>query len=106
MNTMLRSVAVAAVLAALPVAGTWAQSAAAGSGSLAKPTYPSGQNNDPALTGQRPSGTASVPASENPHVPGATGSTVVPGDNSTVSSNRRGTVQQKSGTTNTSGGGG
>lgn len=109
MKAILRSAALAAVLAAAPVAGLWAQTSTAseaGSGAVAKPTYPAGQANDPALTGQRPTSTASVPTQNNPHAPGATGSTVVPGDSSSVAGDHRGTVQQKTGTGSASGGGG
>jgi hypothetical protein len=65
---------------------------------LAEPTYPQGQT-DPALSpGRLPRGTAGVQADRNPNLSGATGNTVVPGDNSTVSADRRGTTQQKTGT--------
>jgi hypothetical protein len=43
--------------------------------------------------------TASTPADENPTVPGATGLTIVRGDHSTISGDRRATIEQKTGGT-------
>jgi len=47
-----------------------------------------------------------VPASQNPQVPGATGRTIVPGNNSTVAGAGRSTEEQRTGTTATGQGGG
>lgn len=48
---------------------------------------------------------ASGPMVENPHVPGATGKAIVPGDNSTVAADHRATVEQKTGQGSSAGGG-
>src|SRR4051812_1527618 len=47
-----------------------------------------------------------VPASQNPHVPGATGRTIIPGTTSTVAGDSRSTVEERTGTIATGQGGG
>lgn len=44
-----------------------------------------------------------APAANNPHVPGATGNTVVPGDTSSLAKDSRATVEQKTGQINNTG---
>jgi hypothetical protein len=62
------------------------------------PTYPGDAVQNPALTtGSRYSVTASTPTDENPTVAGATGLTIVHGDHSTISNDRRATVREKTG---------
>ncbi len=102
MKMVFRS-AVAVALFAAPTAATWAQNlnpGNSGGGNLpiAVPTYGAEAGNNPALTtGSRFSVTPNLPAQENPTVPGATGETIVRGDNSTISGDRRGTIEQKTG---------
>jgi hypothetical protein len=89
----------------IPVTGAFAQ---AGpnldarihtNGSVANSDYPPGQASDPALTPGYLSRNATngVPAAQNPNVPGATGMTVVHGDNSTIGQDRTGSVEEKIG---------
>jgi len=60
------------------------------------PRYPLGGDQNPALTtGSRDSVTSSTLTVENPTVPGATGETIVRGDHSTISGDRRATIEQK-----------
>src|SRR4051794_5299947 len=112
MTTFFRSIPLAACVVAMSAAGAAAQNnpghAAGPAGSTtATPTYPAGQGDDPALSpGHLPRGAGGVATSQNPNVPGATGNTVVPGNNSSVGANRTGTVQQKGGQVQSSGGGG
>ncbi|MGD0103737.1 MAG: hypothetical protein ABSC06_06835 [Rhodopila sp.] len=87
-----------------PTAALWAQNlnpgnSGGGNAPIATPTYVGAdQNFDPALTtGSRFSVKANTPADENPTVPGATGATIVKGDRSTISGDRRGTIEQKTG---------
>lgn len=69
-----------------------------GRGPIATPTYETEQTPNPALTtGSRFSVQPGLPAYENPTVPGATGEAIVKGDKSTISGDRRGTIQQKTG---------
>jgi hypothetical protein len=99
MNTAFRSVFSLALLIA--PATVWAQNlnpgnAGGGNAPLGVPTYGPEVPVDPALTtGSRFSVTASTPAFMNPTVAGATGGTVVQGDNSTISGDRRATMQQR-----------
>jgi hypothetical protein len=103
MHSTIRSALLIASISVIPAAGAFAQpynnpgDAGGIHGSkFANPTYPATTPNDPALTTGRPDRmSASLPPSENPTVPGATGMTVVPGDNSTINSDRRGTVSEK-----------
>ena len=64
---------------------------------IAEPTYPPGQSNPALSPGRLPKGAVGVQADQNPNVPGATGNAVVPGDNSTIGGDRRGTTEQKTG---------
>jgi hypothetical protein len=81
----------------------WAQNSnpgnsGGGNSPIAVPTFGTEQDSNPALTtGSRFSVTATIPAYENPTVAGATGDTIVRGDRSTISLDRRATVQQKTG---------
>ncbi len=94
---------------AIPVGNVFAQNTnpgnSAGSGQVATPTYEtgSGSTSNPALTTGAPPKT-NVPADANPTVRGATGDTIVKGDRSTISGDRRATTQQKTGTSAQSGG--
>ena len=105
MIVLSRSLVLLASLSIIPTAAVFAQnnnpgnSGGGGRGSeIANPTYPAGQAPDPALTsGRSPHGAANVPADENPTVRGATGDTIVKGDRSTITGDRRATTQQKTG---------
>jgi hypothetical protein len=102
MKVIFRSILTAA-LSLTPAAAVWAQNSNPGNSGgvnapVAVPTFGNEQDSNPALTtGSRFSVKGDIPAYENPTVPGATGSTIVKGDNSTISLDRRGTVQQKTG---------
>jgi hypothetical protein len=102
MKVIFRSILTAA-LAVSPVATVWAQTSNPGNSGgvnapVATPTYGTEQGSNPALTtGSRYSVTTTTRAYENPTVAGATGDTIVKGDSSTISLDRRGTVQQKTG---------
>jgi hypothetical protein len=113
MTALFRSIPIAACLVALSAAGALAQnnnpghSAGPAGSATTTPTYPPGQAGDPALSpGHLPRGAGGVAAGQNPNVPGATGQTVVPGNNSTIGAARHGTVEQKTGQTQSQGGGG
>jgi hypothetical protein len=69
---------------------------------VAMPTYPSGQSNPALSPGRLPQGETGVQAEKSPNVPGATGTTVVPGNRSTIGTDRRATNQQKTGQTSSS----
>ena len=105
MNAVSRSIILFAMLLIVPTAGVLAQNNNPGNSGgggrnseIANPTYPANQTPDPALTTGRPPNSASnVPADENPAVRGATGDTVVKGDRSTITGDRRATTQQKTG---------
>jgi hypothetical protein len=92
-----------ATLFVTPVAATWALdlnpgNSGGGKAPIAIPQYGDDQPVDPALTtGSRFSVQSNTPAYENPTVAGATGLSIVKGDRSTISLNRRGTIQQKTG---------
>src|ERR1700760_1289661 len=100
MNITYRCIATAALIAA-PLTASLAQDlnpSNIGGGHLpiATPTYDGGSS-DPALTtGSRFSVNANTAPTQNPTVPGATGLDVVPGDGSTISGDRRATIEQKS----------
>ena len=109
MNVLVRSIVTAALFAA-PGAAAWAQNfnpgnEGGGNAPVAVPNYigdrsagiPDESSNPALTTGSRLSVTANTPAFENPTVPGATGSTIVIGNNSTISGDRRATVEQKTG---------
>ncbi len=70
---------------------------------VAVPTYPKGYSDPAQSPGRLPRGTSGVQAGQNPNVPGATGSAVVPGDQSTISADRRATTEQKTGGTTSAG---
>ncbi len=101
MSTLARSILMASAIAIAPgfaFAQTSTTNQTGHSGGLVAPeTYPHGDQarHDPALTERPVKNAANLPAAENPRVPGATGTTVVPGDNSTIASNRHGTIEQK-----------
>jgi hypothetical protein len=102
MNVIYRCVAIAALVAA-PVTATLAQNLNPGNSGgggmpIATPTYEGDGASDPALTtGSRYSIIPNTPADENPTVPGATALGIVKGDNSIISGDRRGTIEQKTG---------
>jgi hypothetical protein len=102
MKVIFRSILTAA-LAVTPTAMTWAQSSNPGNSGgghspVAIPTYGTAEDSNPALTtGSRFSVKETIPGYENPTVPGATGMTIVKGNGSTISLDRRGTIQQKTG---------
>jgi hypothetical protein len=102
MKNVFRS-ALALALFAAPAASVWAQNLNPGNeggsaAAVATPTYGSDQGYDPALTtGSRLSVRSDTPADENPTVPGATGLSIVKGDSSTISGDRRATIYQKTG---------
>jgi hypothetical protein len=80
-----RSFALVASLIALPLVGAVAQ-----------------QNNK--ASNSTTNGTSS--AAQNPNVPGATGRTIVPGDRSTIASDKPATVENKTGAVSTGANGG
>jgi hypothetical protein len=100
------SLSLLALMAAVPSAGAWAQNgtnnpnnAAGVTGSqVANPQRPAGTSN-PALTTQTlpKQANGSVPRDKNPNQSGATGHTVVPGNNSTLSGDHTATVGTKTG---------
>jgi hypothetical protein len=102
MKTAFRPVIAIALLLA-PTAALRAQNynpgnSGGGNAPIAIPTYGAELGVDPALTsGSRLSVTPNTPANENPTVRGATGVTIVKGDSSTISGDRRATVDQKTG---------
>jgi hypothetical protein len=102
MNIAYRSVIAVALLAA-PTAPSWAQNlnpgnSGGGHAPIATPSYAGDEPSNPALTtGSRLSVKSDTPAVENPTVPGATGEAIVHGDGSTISGDRRGTIEQKTG---------
>jgi hypothetical protein len=102
MNVIFRSILTAAIAVA-PTTMLWAQNSnpgnsGGGNSPIAIPTYHSEEDSNPALTtGSRYSVKPDTPAFENPTVPGATGNTIVKGDRSEISLDRRATVQQKTG---------
>ena len=96
----------AAALLTAPMASAWAidynpGNSGGGHEPLGIPSYPTsdGANNPALTTGSRYSVTATTPANENPTVPGATGLSIVRGDRSTISGDRRATAEQKTGAT-------
>jgi hypothetical protein len=102
MNLIYSCIATAA-LVATPLTATMAQNYNPGNSGggrlpIATPAYGADFGPDPALTtGSRLSVTPDTPAAENPTVPGATGLGIVKGDNSTISGDRRATIEQKTG---------
>jgi len=98
-----RSALLIASLAMIPVSGAFAQSGPNldarihTNGGVANPQYAPGQAGDPALSPGYLSRSAgnSVPAAQNPNVPGATGMTIVHGDNSTIGQDRTSSVEEK-----------
>jgi hypothetical protein len=92
-----------AALSAAPMSIGWAQESnpgnvAGGHNPVGMPTYPGEAAPNPALTtGSRYSVTPTTPTVENPTVPGATGLTIVRGDHSTISNDRRATIREKTG---------
>jgi hypothetical protein len=102
MKISIRSI-VAVALFAAPMTSAWALdynpgNSGGGQAPIATPTYPSDEAVNPALTtGSRYSVTPNTAADENPTVAGATGDTIVPGDRSTISGDRRATTEQKTG---------
>jgi hypothetical protein len=102
MKTAFRAI-IAVTLFAAPMAASQAQdlnpgNSGGGHAPIAIPTYGSEQPFDPALTtGSKFSVTADTPRMADPTVPGATGETIVKGDRSSISGDRRATIQQKTG---------
>jgi hypothetical protein len=76
----------ACLLVALPAVDAVAQSTA-GTASLSP--GPLNANGDPVAASKN------IPADDNPRVPGATGDTIVKGDQSTVAGDRAATVEQR-----------
>jgi hypothetical protein len=104
MKILSRSILLFATLSILPSAAALAQytSNPGNSGGpnvpVATPTYGLEVPPNPALTtGSRYSTGPNVPAYQNPTVRGATGMSIVKGDRSTISGDRRATVEQKTG---------
>ena len=103
MNTLSRSLSVAALILSVAATGAYAQSnnpndSAGSRGSLvATPDYPPGYTDPAESPGVLQEGATNVPATQNPNVPGATGATIVRGNRSTISSDRQGTIEQKTG---------
>ena len=96
----------AGAVVVLPVSWGWAQNSTNNpdnmggtSGSqVANPQRPSGASNPALTTGTLPrSADSTVPPDKNPNVGGATGHTVVPGSNSSVSGDKKQTTGQKTG---------
>jgi hypothetical protein len=108
-----RSALLIASLAMLPATGAFAQSGPNldarihTNGAVSNSDYPPGQPSDPALSPGYLSKSAkgSVPAAQNPNVPGATGMTIVHGDNSTIGQDRTSSVEEKIGATTDGGNG-
>jgi hypothetical protein len=89
-----RSILVAGAVLIASAAGAFAQgSHDAGAGSVS-PIIPPGST------------ATATPADKNPQVPGATGSAKVPGDASTMSGDRKATIEQRTGTGTAASGGG
>src|SRR5689334_8839732 len=92
-------------LFAVPLHASWAQTPSLNPGNgggdhdpVGIPVYPPDLPPNPALTtGSRYSVLPNTPPEQNPTVPGATGMTIVRGDHSTISGDRRETVRQKTG---------
>ncbi len=111
MNAISRSALLVAMMSVVPVAATLAQNNNPGDNGgiqgskIARPSYPGGGAN-PALKDRNSTMGRNVPTAANPTAPGATGRTVVPGDKSTVGTDRQGTTQTKTGSGSGSGGGG
>ena len=113
MHLVSRPLMLIAAMSLLPAASALAQNNNPGNSggvtgsAIATPSYSSQPDaSDPALTtGVMPKGATKVPADENPTVRGATGDTVVRGDRSTISGDRRATVEQKTGEFESDGGG-
>ena len=109
MNAISRSALLVAIMSVVPVAATLAQNNNPGDNGgtqgskIARPSYPAGGAN-PALMDRNSTMGRNVPAAANPTVPGATGHTVVPGNKSTIASDRAGTTEKKTGTTAAGGG--
>jgi hypothetical protein len=64
---------------------------------IAVPTYPKGYSDPAESPGRLQPGSSGVQADRNPNVAGATGSAVVPGDQSSIRADRRATTEQKTG---------
>jgi len=103
MTTIQRPILLAASLLLVSAVGAVAQTNNPGTSGgtrgsqVAIPQYPPGEGSNPALTTGRLRGATGVPADENPRVPGATGDTIVRGDNSTIRGDRRATIEEKTG---------
>jgi hypothetical protein len=83
-----RPIVTAVSIVLISAGGAFAESSGrdAGAGLVAPPSpYPSRTQE------------AEAPRANNPHVPGATGRTVVPGNRSTAAGDSSGTLEQKSG---------
>jgi hypothetical protein len=65
---------------------------------VANPQRPSGASNPALTTGTLPrSADSTIPSDKNPNVGGATGHTVVPGSNASISGDKKQTVGKKTG---------
>lgn len=85
MTLRLRSLVFAASLVAIPLAGALAQSS---------PSAAKDNRAQPSMSNEQSGSTETGPATSK-HTEGATGRTIVPGDESTVAGNRKATSQQK-----------
>ena len=99
MTPMLRTSILTAAIFAAPLAA-FAQSNPAGNlGSNSSPTATAPTANAPGVPMHAADATAATrppsAAAQNPHVPGATGQTVIPGSNSTVAGDRAATATSK-----------
>ena len=65
---------------------------------VANPQRPSGASNPALTTGTLPrQADSTVPSDKNPNVGGATGHTIVPGSNSSISGDKKQTIGKKTG---------
>lgn len=84
-----RMIVLASALAVLPASALFAQTGGSSTADQSRLGRQTGAPTNPSPSGMTPS--------QNSHVPGATGQTVVPGSNSTVSGDRGATELNKTG---------
>ncbi len=111
MTSTLRNALLAAAIIAVPLTGFAQSSNPAGNlGSNNSTTASPSTANAPSSTLHSGDAKSTPPmpsaAAQNPHVPGATGKTVVPGTTSTIAGDRGSTANAKTGTAATSDGNG
>ncbi len=100
MTSTLRTTALALLIGAAPLAAFAQSNNPAGNlGSNSSPTATAPTANAPGVPMHAADATAPVrtpsAAAQNPHVPGATGQSVVPGNNSTIAGDRSATATSK-----------